>query len=157
MARTETRRARRRDLAAIEETFGAGEALGEREHARACLEELIDGSGGDLVLVSVREERVVGVVGLTADWCEAQDVFWLVKPRVAGDRHQGLRLGRLLSRAAEEARRCGGRKLYLDTSSNALRDEERRVYEELGFAVEATLRDYHGAGDDQLIFGLRLT
>ncbi|MEZ4314505.1 MAG: GNAT family N-acetyltransferase, partial [Polyangiaceae bacterium] len=63
---------------------------------------------------------------------------------------------RLLTRAIDEARRRGGRKVYVDTSTYRFYAGARRRYEELGFKVEARLKDYYEKGEHQIIYGLRL-
>jgi ribosomal protein S18 acetylase RimI-like enzyme len=80
-------------------------------------------------------------------------VWWIaVDPSV-----QGKGLGRQLLRfAEEEARRRGGRVMFIETSGQLHYEPTRRFYLKNGYDREAVLRDFYLEGDDLVVFRKRL-
>ena len=62
----------------------------------------------------------------------------------------------LMKEAEEEARRRGGRVMFVETSGMANYAPTRRFYLRNGYDQEAVLRDYYRDGDDMVIFRKRL-
>lgn len=112
---------------------------------------------GEVVLVGISADRVAGVIGYLRDRRRAQGVFWLGWFYVHSQ-GRGQSFGkRLLERVIAEVREHGGRKLYTDTSSFKLYDRAHRLYREVGFEEEGTLRDYYEDGENQVVYGMDLT
>lgn len=71
---------------------------------------------------------------------------------------QGRGVGRELLRFAEdEARRRGGRVMFIETSGLPMYEPTRRFYLRNGYDHEAVLRDYYTDGDDLVVFRKRLS
>lgn len=82
-------------------------------------------------------------------WC----LWWIAVDPAA----QGRGVGRgLLGFAEAEARRWGGRVMFIETSGLPIYDPTRRFYLKNGYDREAVLRDYYRDGDDLVIFRKRL-
>ena len=100
--------------------------------------------------------RVVGYVyyaessGLTdRTWY----LWWIAVDRTI----QGRGLGReLLSFAEDDARRRGGRLMFIETSGVPAYEPTRRFYLKNGYDQEAVLRDFYKDGDDLVVFRKRL-
>lgn len=160
MAKIEIRPARREDLRAIEGIFRSHDSRHDWKYARKYYEDYFaspEGHEDDGVLVAIREGRVVGVIGFNADHYEANDIYWLgwfyVHREERGQEHGQ----KLLKHVIKELKKRGGRKLYTDTSSYGFYDRAHHVYRERGFKAEARLKDFYGKGEDQVIYGLKLT
>ncbi len=77
------------------------------------------------------------------------DLYWIV---VSVD-YQGNGIGReILTRAEEAARRIGGERLYVDTSSQEKYEPTRAFYRRTGFRKIAELTDFYRLGDNKVIF-----
>jgi GNAT superfamily N-acetyltransferase len=77
------------------------------------------------------------------------DLYWIV---VSPDL-QGQGLGRaILARTEIAARRIGGERLYVDTSSQEKYAPTRAFYTGTGFAQVAELPDFYRRGDGKVIF-----
>jgi len=109
---------------------------------------------GDDVFVKIVGNQIVGTIGSSHDRSEAEDIYWLNWFYV----HQSyIKNGygeELLLFVIDRLKKAGGRKLYVDTSSNVLYRSAIKLYTKTGFKEEAALRDYYGAGEDQLILNL---
>ena len=81
------------------------------------------------------------------------DLYWIA---VDPDCHRS-GVGRRLTTASEEAiRKAGGRILIAETSGTALYEPTRKFYLGMGYANEATIKDFYKDGDDLAIFVKRL-
>ena len=101
-------------------------------------------------------DRLLGVCGAVADDGEGEGVWWLGWFYLAPDaRGAGLGL-RLFQKACRHARKHGGRKLFIDTSSSDGYAKARRFYEAAGGVVEGCLRDFYAPGEHMVIYGLPL-
>jgi GNAT superfamily N-acetyltransferase len=77
------------------------------------------------------------------------DLYWIAVDPAA--RRAGV--GRRLLEASEAAaRRAGGRMLIAETSGTPHNQPTREFYTGMGYAVEATVRDFYRVGDDLAIF-----
>ena len=77
------------------------------------------------------------------------DLYWIA---TRADR-MGKGYGRaILSFVEEEVRRCGGRLLVIETSSQESYGTQRLFYEKTGCILAARLPDYYDDGDDKLIY-----
>jgi ribosomal protein S18 acetylase RimI-like enzyme len=66
-------------------------------------------------------------------------------------------VGRKLLTASEEAvRAIGGRMLIAETSGTPAYESTRAFYLGMGYAAEATIKDFYTPGDDLVIFVKRL-
>lgn len=110
-----------------------------------------DASGYHFLLLDDAAGFLAGYVcfGPIACTIGSFDLYWVaVDPS-----HQGRGLGRALVRAAEDAvRTSGGRRMYIETSSQPKYEPTRRFYASCGYAIDATLRDFYAPGDDKLIY-----
>ncbi len=81
------------------------------------------------------------------------DLYWIaVDPEC-----QRSGAGRRLITASEEAvRKMGGRLLIAETSGTSLYEPTRKFYIGMGYANEATIKDFYKEGDDLAIFVKRL-
>lgn len=110
-------------------------------------------------IIHVAEEpesrAVAGYVcfGPTPATKSTYDLYWIaVDPRL-----QGKGLGkRLLSFAESAIHRRGGRLVVIETSSTPKYHPTREFYRRNGYAVEASIKDFYGPGDDRVIFTRRL-
>jgi len=98
---------------------------------------------------------VVGYVYVGAS-DEADDtwyIWWIAVDPLT----QGRGVGKeLLQFAEDEARRRGGRVMFVETSSVPGYEPTRRFYLKNGYDREAVLRDYYADGDDLVVFRKRL-
>lgn len=77
------------------------------------------------------------------------DLFWIA---VDSSTHR-TGVGRKLLSATEEAvRQAGGRMLIAETSGTPHYEPTRKFYLGMGYAAEATIRDFYTEGDDLVIF-----
>lgn len=104
---------------------------------------------------SEADGRIDGYVYIGTE--EMADRTWYVW-WIAVDPHtQGRGVGRELLRFAEdEARRRGGRVMFIETSGLPVYEPTRRFYLRNGYDREAVLRDYYRDGDDLVVFRKRL-
>jgi GNAT superfamily N-acetyltransferase len=78
------------------------------------------------------------------------DLYWIVVD--PGVQRRGLG-GVLLAGAEQAARRAGGRRMYIETSSLSKYEPTRRFYERAGYTLEARMVDFYQPGDDKMIYG----
>jgi len=112
-------------------------------------------SGADPAGASPEAPRVVGYAcfGPIACTVDSFDLYWIAVDHSA----QGRGLGKRLMREAESrVAAMGGRRVYIETSSQPLYEPTRRFYLGCGYAEEARLRDFYTAGDDKIIYTRRL-
>lgn len=77
------------------------------------------------------------------------DLYWIA---VDASVHRN-GVGRRLLIAAEKAvRQAGGRMLIAETSGSPDYEPTRKFYLGMGYAMEATIRDFYSEGDDLAIF-----
>ena len=77
------------------------------------------------------------------------DLYWIA---VDSNAHRN-GVGRRLLTATEEAVcQAGGRMLIAETSGTPHYDPTRKFYLGMGYAMEATIRDFYSEGDDLAIF-----
>jgi ribosomal protein S18 acetylase RimI-like enzyme len=77
------------------------------------------------------------------------DLYWIaVHPNF---RRAGVGC-RLLSASEEAACRSGGRMIIAETSGTPHYEPTRKFYFDMGYAIEATIRDFYSQGDDLAIF-----
>ncbi len=106
--------------------------------------------------VAQLQDQVVGVTGLYQDKYGWPGILWINWLYVNAS-HRGRGIGTaLLNFTIETARELGCRKLYLDTSSDAIYSAATALYERSGFTLEGELRDYYEEGEHYLIFGMSL-
>ena len=82
------------------------------------------------------------------------DLYWIaVSPA-----YQRRGIGRkLVAATEEEVRKEGGARLYVETSTRDQYRPTRAFYEQLGYRLEARLRDFYAPGDGKAIFCRNLT
>ena len=81
------------------------------------------------------------------------DLYWIA---VDSRTHRN-GIGRRLLNATEEAvHQAGGRMLIAETSGTAHYEPTRNFYFGMGYALEATIKDFYTEGDDLAIFVKRL-
>lgn len=81
------------------------------------------------------------------------DLYWIAVDQT----HRGKGLGRRLI-LETEARigAMGGRRVYIETSSQPLYAPTQGFYRASGYTEEARLRDFYTAGDDKIIYARHL-
>ena len=80
-------------------------------------------------------------------------LYWIAVSKRLQARGLG---GTLLRRAEDDARRAGGRVLFIETSSLPHYELTRRFYLKNGYEQAAVLRDFYADGDDMVVFRKRL-
>lgn len=112
---------------------------------------------GHVVIEGGERDRVLGVSGWYIDDLEADGVYWLgwtyVNPYSQGQGYGSM----LMEFVIAMLERFGARKLFLSTSSLQKYRKAISFYERHGFEREGCLKDFYADGEDQLIFGRRIT
>ena len=139
-----------RDIAARAGVFSPEEV----ECVVALWEEyLVDGPtlGGYNFLVDRDEERVLGFAcfGPRDLTNGVFDLYWIA---VDSKTHRNGVGRRLLTACEEEVRKAGGRMLIAETSGTSHYESTRKFYSGMGYALEATIKDFYTEGDDLAIF-----
>ena len=128
-----------------------------REDEIAVALELIDdrlaeGKNSDYhFLVAIHNEKLVGYCcyGRIACAVHSFDLYWIVVDPAL--RRGGI--GRKLVAGVEErVRAMGGKRVYIDTSSQQRYEPTHHFYSSLGYRVEATLREFYAPGDNKVVF-----
>ena len=81
------------------------------------------------------------------------DLYWIAVDPNARRNSVGRRL---LTASEEEVRKAGGRMLIIETSGTPHYEPTRKFYLSMGYAIEATIKDFYVKGDDLMIFTKRL-
>jgi len=81
------------------------------------------------------------------------DLYWIAVDSNA--RRNSVGRG-LLTASEEEVRKAGGRMLIIETSGTQHYEPTRKFYLNMGYAIEATIKDFYMKGDDLMIFTKRL-
>lgn len=153
---TETDGAIIQDITARAGVFNPGEVQSVREIWEEYQNYGAEGSGYYFI-VDKEDDKVLGYACYgPRDYALAPgvfDLYWIaVDPNA---RRKGA--GRRLLTASEEAsRRMGGRMLVVETSGSPHYEPTRKFYYSMGYALEATIKDFYAAGDDLAIFVKRL-
>ncbi len=153
---TEKDGARIQDVTAQSGVFNPGEVQSVKEIWEECQKYGAEGSGYYFI-VEKENDEVLGYAcyGPRDDALAPGvfDLYWIaVDPKA---RRKGA--GRRLLAASEEAsRRMGGRILIIETSGSPHYEPTRKFYFSMGYALEATIKDFYAEGDDLAIFTKRL-
>ncbi len=107
--------------------------------------------------VALDDNMVVGVCGVDKDVEEGVDVWWLGWFYVDASSRGGGVGKALFDRSVRFARKHGARKLFVDTGSGKSYRRARDFYAGQGAVEEGRLRDFYGAGDHMVIYGLALS
>jgi GNAT superfamily N-acetyltransferase len=87
-----------------------------------------------------------GPVPLTLN---SYDIYWMAVRKES----QGSGIGKLLLASSEAAiGELGGRRIYIETSSQSKYKDTRQFYVNHGYRSEATLRAYYAPGDHKVIY-----
>ena len=137
------------DLLAEDGVFWSGEL----EVAREVLEAALAKDEGSGYRVAVAEDggdpAGFSCWGPTPGTEGTFDLYWIaVHPRW---QRTGL-ASRLVDRASDDAVRCGGRLLVVETSDTGPYAPARAFYESRGFRVAARIPDFYGPGDAKVIY-----
>lgn len=125
-------------------------------------EEVIDSylcdplTSGYNIMVAELDSSVVGYVcyGITPLTEGTWDLYWIA----VSSEKQGKRLGRSLSKYAEDdIKKAGGRLLLVETSSLPGYEKTRKFYRSNGYELVARIADFYSPGDDKLVFEKRFT
>lgn len=77
------------------------------------------------------------------------DLYWIaVAPNF---QRQGIG-GLLLEHTEKEIQRRGGKRIYIETSSQPLYEPTRNFYDSRGYILEGYQKDYYAPGDDKLLY-----
>ena len=82
------------------------------------------------------------------------DLYWIA---VDSRTHRNGIGRRLLSATEDAVREAGGRLLIAETSGTSHYEPTRNFYLGMGYALEATIRDFYSEGDDLAIFVKRFS
>jgi ribosomal protein S18 acetylase RimI-like enzyme len=107
--------------------------------------------GGYNFIVDRDGERVLGFscYGPRDLTTGVYDLYWIA----VDSRTHRSGVGRRLLNATEDAvRQAGGRMLIAETSGTAHYEPTRNFYFGMGYALEATIKDFYSEGDDLAIF-----
>jgi len=108
-------------------------------------------ASGYFFVLAAAEERLAGYSCYGPIPCTLQsyDVYW-----IAVHRHfQGRGLGRrLLAESECRIAAVGGRRIYVETSSQDRYRPTRTFYEHCGYRPVATLEDFYAPGDAKMIY-----
>ena len=105
---------------------------------------------GDPAAVRTVGYACFGPIACTVD---SFDLYWIAVDASC----QGRGLGKRVMRAAEDRiGAMGGRRVYIETSSQPLYEPTRRFYLASGYAEQARLPDFYSDGDDKIIYARRL-
>jgi ribosomal protein S18 acetylase RimI-like enzyme len=127
----------------------------EIEALRGVLDAYFEGEPSHACYTSEGEAGIDGYVYLGE--AEMADRAWYIWWMAVDPPTQGRGIGRELLRSAEdEARRRGGRVMFIETSGLPSYEPTRRFYLKNGYDREAVLRDYYRDGDDLVTFRKRL-
>ena len=111
----------------------------------------------DLLLVYDNGTSIFGVIGFCQDYFSTDYsyyVSWLAVNKKLQGENNGALASCLMSEVIKTLRLRRAQKLFVNTT-----DEPERChsfYLKQGFQFEARLKDYYEAGEDMLVFGLRL-
>jgi ribosomal protein S18 acetylase RimI-like enzyme len=108
-------------------------------------------SGYEFVIAEEAGGRLLGYAcyGPTPATVGTIDLYWIVVDPAL----QGRGIGRaILQRTEAVARRIGGERLYVDTSSQDKYAPTRAFYRNTGFRQVAELTDFYRKGDNKVIF-----
>jgi ribosomal protein S18 acetylase RimI-like enzyme len=140
-------------LARSEPLFSAEEAAVVAELLSDYLER--PDHNGYFFLTAQQDQELVGFAcfGPTPMTQGTYDLYWIA----VSSARKGTGIGRALMTAVESrVSDMGGRMLVLDTSGRPDYAGTRAFYERLGFVRTATIPDFYAAGDDLVIYSLRL-
>ena len=128
----------------------------EVDTLRGVLDDYFGGaSEGHACFASEADGRTDGYVYLGG--ADMADRTWYVWWIAVDPTTQGRGVGKELLRfAEEEARRRGGRVMFIETSGLPFYEPTRRFYLKNGYDREAVLRDFYRDGDDLVVFRKRL-
>ena len=108
------------------------------------------------VAIDQESDKIIGVSGYGPDEYNTRGIYWLGWTYVDNDfRRRGLGSA-LLNHVIEQVGLRGGRKLYIDTSSDPIYKAALAFYRSFGFELEGVLKDYYGGGEDYIILGKKL-
>jgi ribosomal protein S18 acetylase RimI-like enzyme len=128
----------------------------EIEALHGVLEAYFEGDTGHACYASETDGKIDGFVYLGE--ADMTDRTWYVWWIAVDPSTQGRGVGReLLQFAEDEARRHGGRVMFIETSGLPSYEPTWRFYLKNGYDKEAVLRDYYRDGDDLVIFRKRLS
>lgn len=77
------------------------------------------------------------------------DLYWIAVDKTS---HRSGVGRRLLTSTEEAVCEAGGRMLIAETSGTPDYEPTRKFYQGMGYAIEATIRDFYSEGDDLVIF-----
>jgi ribosomal protein S18 acetylase RimI-like enzyme len=131
-------------------------ALGEVFDDYFSIELLAGDAATHCCFTSEQNGQIIGYVYLAE--AEMSDRAWYVWWIAVDPTIHKRGVGRALMHYAEdEARRRGGRVMFVETSGIAEYESTRKFYLKNGYDQEAVLRDYYRDGDDMVVFRKRLT
>ena len=77
------------------------------------------------------------------------DLFWIV----VCDGFRGEGIGKkLLAHTEERIYGCGGKKIYVETSSKDSYYSSRQFYSKCGYTIEAVFKDFYDDKDDKVVY-----
>lgn len=77
------------------------------------------------------------------------DIYWIATDPAAHGKGYGRQL---MQQAEDDMRRRGARMICLETSSQGNYQRTRRFYDNAGYLVESTIRDFYKCGDDRITY-----
>ena len=129
----------------------------EVEVLREVLDDFHAGAVGPdhAAVVAEQDGRIVGYAYYAPDVMTDGSwyLYWIA---VARDLHARGIGGDVLRHAEDDARRRGGRVMFIETSSLPHSEPTRRFYLKHDYAITGVLRDFYSDGDDMVVFRKRL-
>lgn len=121
-----------------------------------CLQDFVEGVEPTYQFIcAVDDDGIAGFACFDSDTLadNVVEVYWMVIAHHKRKNGVGMLL---LSHIESTARKQKARMMVIETESNQLYENARRLYEKCGFVREAVIQDFYRKSDDKIIYVKRL-